>query len=330
MHVIIPVAGFGTRLRPHTYTKPKPLVQVAGNTVLGHILESLKGAGVSEITFIVGYLGDQVREYMAREYPEFKANYVEQKELKGQAHAIYLAKAHVHEPLLIIFSDTISDADFPALGATQHDGVIFVKQVEDPRRFGVVTTDNHGIIQRFVEKPETFVSDLAVIGVYYLRDYAALFGAIETLMERNIQTKGEFFLADALELMVRDGQKLHAQTVAVWEDCGTPDALLQTNRYMLEHGRAATHGDAPEGSVLIPPVHISANVTIENSVIGPFVSLAEGCEVRNAIVRDTIVDTRATIRDTMLSESIIGSDAAVRGRYRRLNVGDSSNVDFDA
>lgn len=327
MHVIIPVAGYGTRLRPHTYTKPKPLLQVAGNTVLGHILDSLQDAGVSEITFIVGYLGAQVRDYMARAYPDFNVSFVEQKELKGQAHAIHLAKAHVHEPLLIIFSDTISNADFAALQESADDGVIFVKRVEDPARFGVVTTDEQGIIQRFVEKPDRFVSDLAVIGVYYLRDYAALFAAIEALMERNIQTKGEFFLADALELMVQEGQQLRAQTVDVWEDCGTPEALLQTNRYMLENGKAATP-PASDNSVIIPPVHIGANVVIEQSVIGPYVSLADGCEIRNAILRDTIADEGAIIRDTMLSDSLIGNGAAVRGRYRKLNVGDSSNVDF--
>lgn len=328
MHVIIPVAGYGTRLRPHTYSKPKPLVQVAGNTVLGHILDQLARAEVSQITFIVGYLGDQIRDYVSSAYPHFRVNYVEQVDRKGQAHAIYLARELVDEPVLIIFSDTISDADLVSLPEAPYDGVVYTREVEDPRRFGVVTTDEEGVIERFVEKPEEFVSDQAVIGIYYLRDHRALFGAIETLMERNIQTKGEYFLADALELMTRDGSKLEARTVDVWEDCGTPEALLQTNRYMLEHGGAATVHEIGENTVIIPPVHIAPDVHIVNSVIGPYVSLAEGCEIRDAILRDTIADEGAVIEDTMLSESLIGNGAVVRGRYRRLNVGDSSVVDF--
>ncbi len=327
MHVIIPVAGYGTRLRPHTYSKPKPLVQVAGNTVLGHILEQLRHVGISELTFIVGYLGEQVEKYVSEHYPEFKANYVEQVDRKGQAHAIYLARELVSEPVLILFSDTISNADLGSLAQSEREGVIFVKEVEDPRRFGVVTTDERGVIQRFVEKPSEWVSNQAVIGIYYLKDYKKLFRAIERLMDENIQTKGEFFLADALQLMVADGMELEARTVEVWEDCGTPEALLQTNRYMLERGGAATDA-AGDNCVIIPPVHIAPGVQMVNSVIGPYVSLAEGCEVRNAVLRDTIVDAEAVIEDTMLSESLIGHGATVRGRYRHLNVGDSSVVDF--
>ncbi|MCB0078953.1 MAG: NTP transferase domain-containing protein [Anaerolineales bacterium] len=328
MHVIIPVAGYGTRLRPHTYSKPKPLVQVAGNTVLGHILEQLKQTDVTEITFIVGYLGEQVQSYVSQHYPEFTVNYVEQVNRKGQAHAIWLARELVDEPVLIIFSDTISDADLATLPQIVHDGVIYARQVEDPRRFGVVVTDGENLIQRFVEKPEHFVSDQAVIGIYYLKDHAALFAAIERLMAEDIQTKGEYFLADALQLMIEAGKQLEARTVDVWEDCGTPDALLQTNRYMLEAGGAATPYENGEDVVIVPPVHIAPGVKISNAVVGPYVSLAEGCEVHNAILRDTIVDSEATIMDTMLSESLIGHGAVVRGRYRQLNVGDSSVVDF--
>ncbi len=328
MHVIIPVAGYGTRLRPHTYSKPKPLVQVAGNTVLGHILEQLRGVGVNEITFIVGYLGEQVSKYVSEHYPEFKANYVEQSDRKGQAHAIYLAKELVNEPLLIVFADTITDANIASLATIKTDGVIFSKKVEDPRRFGVVTTDEAGIIQKFVEKPSTFVSDQAVIGVYYVKNYKGLFTAIENLMERGIMTKGEYFLADALQLMVEDGAKLESWTVDVWEDCGTPDAILQTNRYMLEKGDTATSEHNGDNVVIIPPVHIAPDATISDSVIGPYVSLAKGCEVRNSILRDTIVDEGTIIEDTMLKESLIGNDVVLRGRYRKLNIGDSSVVDF--
>jgi glucose-1-phosphate thymidylyltransferase len=328
MHVIIPVAGYGTRLRPHTYSKPKPLVQVAGNTVLGHIIDMLNEAGVSEITFIVGYLGEQVEKYMRDHYPDLKCNFVEQVERKGQSHAIYLARELVNEPMLIIFADTISDAKLSKLATIESDGVIFTKRVEDPRRFGVVTTDDEGIIQKFVEKPATFVSDQAVIGAYYVKDHNALFQAIERQINEEIITKGEYFLADALQLMVEAGQKLESWVVDVWEDCGTPEALLQTNRYMLEHGGAATLEHNGENCVIIPPVHIAPDVKISDSVIGPYVSLAKGCEIRAAIIRDTIVDEGTIIEDTMLKESLIGNDVVLKGRYRKLNVGDSSGIDF--
>lgn len=326
MHVIIPTAGYGSRLRPHTYTKPKPLVKVAGNTVLGHVLDMLEDITVDEITFIVGYLGDQIRDYVGQNY-HFKANYVEQKELKGQAHAIRLAREFVDGPMLIIFVDTIFEANLKALDGVQDDGVIFVKEVEDPRRFGVVTLDSSGHIARFVEKPSQPVSNLAVIGVYYIKEYQVLFESIDELIRRNIQTKGEYFLADALQLMVERGARFQPWTVDVWEDCGTPEAVLHTNRYLLESGRATPEVKA-DNSVIIQPVSVAANVKIVNSIIGPYVSLAEGCEVRNSIMRDTIADQGALVEDTMLDESLIGNNAVVRGRYRKLNVGDSSAVDF--
>lgn len=328
MHVIIPTAGYGSRLRPHTYSKPKPLVKVAGKAVLGHVLDMLEGIRVDEITFIVGYLGEQIRDYVSQNY-DFRANYVEQKELKGQAHAIWLAREYVQDPVLIIFVDTIFEADLKALERVTDDGVIFVKEVEDPRRFGVVMLNASDHIARFVEKPATPVSNLAVIGVYSIKDYFLLFQSIEELIERNIQTKGEYFLADALQLMVERGARFQAWPVKVWEDCGTPEAVLHTNRYLLGSGHATPEVSA-ENSVIVQPVNIASNVTIVNSIIGPYVSLAEGCEVRNAIIRDTIVDQGALIENTMLDQSLIGNNAVVRGRYRKLNVGDSSGVDFSS
>lgn len=327
MHVIIPVAGFGTRLRPHTYTKPKPLVQVAGNTVLGHILDMLKDVDVDEITFIVGYLGDQIEKYVEKHY-DFRTNYVEQKELLGQAHAIAMTREHVNEPVLIIFVDTIFEADIEHLPDVTSDGVIFVKEVEDPSRFGVVTLDDDGYINRFVEKPEEPVSNLAVVGVYYLREHELLFEAIDELIEKDIMTKGEYFLADALQIMIERGSKLETWPVRVWEDCGTPEAVLNTNQYLLESGGKATREVATVNSLVVQPVHVAEGVVIENSIVGPYVSLAEGCTVRNSIIRDTIADEHSLIEDTMLDRSLIGKNATVRGRYRTLNVGDSSAVDF--
>lgn len=340
MKVIIPLAGFGTRLRPHTYTKPKPLVPVAGKPVLGHILDKLDGLDVEEIIFVVGWLGEQIEEYVSANY-DFPARYVEQKELLGQAHAILLAREWVTGPVLIIFVDTIFEADLTALRTLDSDGVIHVKEVDDPRRFGVVTLDEDGCVTRFVEKPSEPVSNLAVVGIYYLKDAALLFQCIDELIERNIMTKGEYFLADALQLMVDRGAKLNAWTVDVWEDCGTKDAVLKTNRYLLR--KLVTNGATTDNSITVPPVyvaesatiansiigpyvHIGENTTVEASIIGPYVSLGDDSTVTNAIIKDSIVNNSAHIEETMLSNSLIGLDAHVRGTFEQLNVGDSSEV----
>jgi glucose-1-phosphate thymidylyltransferase len=328
MKVIIPLAGFGTRLRPHTYTKPKPLVNVAGKPVLGHILDKLSGLDIEEAIFIVGYLGERIEEYVRHNY-DFRACYIEQKELKGQAHAISLAKGCGKGPVLTIFVDTIFEADLAALDLLESDGVIYVKEVTDPRRFGVVTLEN-GYISRFVEKPSSDISNLAVIGVYYLKDSLALFDAIDELIARDIQTKGEYFLADALQIMVGRGAKLEAWTVDVWEDCGTPESVLHTNRYLLDHGHDNGRSVQLSDSLVIHPVHIDPSATIVNSIVGPYVTIARGCSVHHSIIRDSIIDEEAHIADSTIHKSLIGQHALVRGHYHRLNVGDSSVVDLSA
>ncbi len=342
MKVIIPLAGFGKRLRPHTYTKPKPLVNVAGKAVLGHILDKLQGLDVEEIVFIVGWLGEQIKEYVSANY-EFRAHYVEQKELLGQAHAIRLAREWVDGQVLVIFVDTIFEADLARLATLPSDGVIYVKEVDDPRRFGVVTHDGQGFITRFVEKPETPISNLAVIGLYFVRDAPVLFECIDELIEKNIQTKDEYFLADALQLMVNRGKRFNAWTVDVWEDCGTRDAVLQTNRYLLKQ-IPHSDGEHTENSIVIPPVyidlsakvvnsivgphvHIGPNSVVIGSLVGPYVSLADGSQVHISIVKDTIINEKSHIEEAMLSWSLVGRDALVRGTFERLNVGDSSEID---
>lgn len=327
MRVIIPLAGFGKRLRPHTYSRPKPLLNVAGKAVLGHVLDKLHGLDIEEIIFIVGYLGEQIEEYVTANY-DFPARYVEQKELLGQAHAIWLAREHVQDDVLILFVDTIFEADLTPLRDLRSDGVIYCKEVDDPRRFGVVTLDEEGIITRFVEKPREAVSNLAVIGLYYLKDAPALMEAIDELIQRNIQTKGEYFLADALQILVNRGFRFNAWTVEVWEDCGTPEAVLHTNRYLLEHGHGNDTQVETFNSVIIPPVHIAPTARVENSVIGPYVTIGEQATVRRSIIRDSIIDAGAIIEDAMLDQSLVGRDALVRERFRRFNVGDSSAVDF--
>jgi glucose-1-phosphate thymidylyltransferase len=323
MKVIIPLAGFGTRLRPHTYTRPKPLVNVAGKPVLGHILDKLKGLDIEEIIFVVGYLGEQIEAYVKANY-DFPAHYVEQKELLGQAHAIHLAREHLQGPALIIFVDTIFEADLAALAKSPNDGVLFVKEVEDPRRFGVVVIEN-GHVVKLIEKPSDFAHNLAVIGVYYFRDSHWLATCIDELIRNKIQTKGEYYLADAIQLMINQGAQFVASPVDVWEDCGKPDTVLHTNRYLLE--KTGGQQIPTNNSVLIPPVYIARSANIANSIVGPYVTIAEDAVIHNAIIKDSIINEGAVIEDVMLSGSLIGSHAQVRRTFEQLNVGDSSQID---
>lgn len=330
MKVIIPLAGFGKRMRPHTWSKPKPLLNVAGKPVLGHILDKLADldVDVEELIFIVGWLGEQIEEYYAASGYTYPARYVEQRELLGQAHAIWLAREYLTGSVLIIFVDTIFDADLSGLETSGLDGVLYVREVQDPRRFGVTVLGEDGLVTRLVEKPASFDNRLVVIGVYYVHDASWMLRAIEELMAQNIQTKGEFYLADAYTLMIEQGARFGVREVSVWEDCGTPQDVLRTNRFLLEHGRDNGSDLAGSNSVILPPVYIAPSAQVEHSIIGPYVTIAEDSVVKQSIIRDSIIDEGAYIDDTMLDRSLIGKDAVVRGRYRILNVGDSSRVDF--
>lgn len=326
MKVVIPLAGFGTRLRPHTYTKPKPLINVAGKPVLGHLLDKIAGLPIDEYIFIVGHLGEQVADYVQREY-KLNARFVEQTEMLGQSHAIWLARESIgHEPTFVIFVDTLFETDLSVLGTTESDAVIFVKEVEDPRSFGVVTLNESGYITRFVEKPKEMDNRLAVIGLYYFRDGRALIDAIQETMDRRMMTKGEYYLADAMDVMVRRGMKFTTAPVSVWLDCGKPDTVLETNRYLLDHGHDNAAGLTANESIIIPPVNIHPTARITRSVIGPHVTVAAGCEVSGSIIHDSILDEGATISNALLAQSIIGRKARVEEQARSVNVGDSSAI----
>jgi glucose-1-phosphate thymidylyltransferase len=329
MKVVIPLAGFGTRLRPFTYTKPKPLINVAGKPVLGHLLDKITGLDISEYIFIVGHLGDQVADYVNTQY-KLPAQFIEQKEMLGQAHAIWLAREYLDaEPAFILFVDTLFEADLSTLGKTDSDALIFVKEVDDPRPFGVVTLDEKQYITGFVEKPKTMDNRLAVIGLYYFKNAQPLIDSIQELMDRKIMTKNEYFLADAMHLMVQSGCKFRVQTVSTWLDCGRPDTVLETNRYLLENGHdnSAEYGDSLS-AIIIPPVNIHPSAEIQGSVIGPHVTIAANCTITNCLVRNTIIDEGATCKDTLLEQSLVGRNAHVEGRYRMVNVGDSSSIGF--
>jgi glucose-1-phosphate thymidylyltransferase len=245
--------------------------------------------------------------------------------MRGQAHAINLAKPYINQDVLIIFGDTIWETDWSRLARVESDGLIYCHEVPDPRRFGVITVEN-GFVTRFVEKPQTPISNLAVVGVYYFRAWQKLMQAIDDIISLDIQTKGEYYLADAMQRMIEQGARLEAESISVWEDCGTREAILHTNRYLLaKNGSGA--GVAQE-SRIIPPVHIAADAQVWRSIVGPNVSISEGAVIEDSILRDCIISEDAQVSSAMLEWSLVGSNARVRGAFEKLNVGDSSEIDF--
>jgi glucose-1-phosphate thymidylyltransferase len=330
MKIVIPMAGYGTRLRPHTWSKPKPLLTVAGKPVLGHVLDMFSALPhIDEVVFIVGYLGEQVEAFVGHEYPHLIARYVEQQEMNGQSHALWLARDYLHGPMLMAFVDTLVETDLSALDQETAEAVAWVKEVEDPRRFGVADTDEQGWVRRIVEKPEDRRINLAVVGFYYFRQAERLMEAIETQLGQQKKLKGEYFLADAINIMLEGGLRMRVQPVDVWQDCGKPDTLLDTNRYLLQHGRDNSAAAAKRNQVVIvPPVHVDPTANIEDAVIGPHVSIGAGCVIKRAVIRDSIIDADSHIANSVLSDSLIGRAASVAGKDQSLNVGDSSEVGF--
>jgi glucose-1-phosphate thymidylyltransferase len=327
MKVIIPLAGLGTRLRPQTYTRPKPLINVAGKPMLAHILDQFRGIEVEEYIFIVGYLGDQIEKYVSQQYG-FKARYVVQAEMRGQAHALWLCRDYVTGPVFMVFGDTYFEADLSEMNTPPDESIAYVREVADPRRFGVAIVGSDGYIQKFVEKPSTMADRLAVIGMYYFTDGPALMQACQELMDKGIQTKGEFFLTDALNLMIPRGQHFVTRVAREWRDTGKPETVLDTNRYLLENGSDNSAQIKCEGSVIVPPVNIHPSAVIERSIIGPYATIGQDCKVVNSIVRNSIIEAGALIEDSTMNQSLVGKEAIVKGRFRRFNVGDSAMVGY--
>lgn len=327
MKAIIPLAGKGTRLRPHTYSKAKPLLHVAGKPVLAHIIDRLNKMDIEEFIFIIGDLGHQIKDFVEKNY-SFKARFIEQQELLGDGHAIFLARHFVKEDVIIDFVDTIFEADLSVVKNTDSDGVVFVHETEDPRRFGIVTEHNN-IITDIEEKPQNPKSNLAVIGLYYFKNSEKMFQALKELMKRNLSSHGEYRLADAIGLMIKQGQKISVGKVNAWLDCGKPETLLETNKILLAKEHNHKHLEDSNNSVIILPVCISESAKIKNSIIGPDVSISENVVIENSIIRNSIIDENATVKSCMLSDSIIGANAQVYDKFRKLNVGDSSVIRGD-
>lgn len=324
----MPVAGKGTRLRPHTHLTPKPLLRVGDKPVLSYILDDLRELGVNEAVLITGHLKDKVEEYMKSEYPDFNAVYTEQVEQRGTADAIALAEPYVREEMLIIFVDTLFDADLSLVRRLPDDvaGVIWAKEVEDYQRFGVLVTDENGFMKEIIEKPSEPVSKLANIGLYYIRDWQLLFEGIHHVMNSPPGSSGEYYLTDAFQYMVDKGAKLKVEPVQGWYDAGKPDTLLETNLHVLSTSRGRRPELLGEGVMVHEPVHVAEGVTLENSEIGPNVTIGAGTTIRGSTLRDSIVGANASIVDAQLNDSLIGNDVRVQGVRGQVDLGDHSVV----
>lgn len=322
-------------MRPHTWSKPKPLVSVAGKTSLEHLLDmfnSVPDPGNVEFVFIVGpYLGElQVPPFVRENYPGMKAHFVVQNEMKGQSHALWLAREFMHGPMIVCFSDTLLETDFSFLDREEADVVAWVMPMPDPRRFGVAELNEEGWVTRFIEKPQSLENNLVVVGCYYFKSGEKLLAAIEEQMERNITLKGEFFLTDTVTLMIANGAKVRTQKADSWLDTGTIDATLETNKILLEAKANKTHNENRDGVEIIAPSFIHPSAEIINSVIGPYSSIGANCKIENSWIEQSIVEADCEIQDTALSRSLVGIKARIRGKgvgqAIQLNVGDNSDI----
>lgn len=330
MKIIIPVAGIGSKLRPHTHTQPKALVPVAGKPILSHIVDYLVQGGFKDFIFIIGYLGDKIESYIRTKYPELQSTFIVQEPREGSGHAVWLAKEKLNpeEELLILLGDTIIDFDLSLL-MKMPDSAIGLKKVEDPRQFGVAEIDSDGTIIRLEEKPKIPKSNLAIVGIYRMRKAGPLMDALDHLIRNDIRYNGEFHLTQGIQRMIQQGERVSTFQVGNWFDCGGKTSLLETNAVLLKRN-ATAHSDHLQypDTIIIPPVSIAENCTISNSIIGPDVSIGEHTIIHHSIIRDSIIGSYSHLETAILHKSIVGSDAYLKGLSQSLNIGDSTEIDF--
>jgi glucose-1-phosphate thymidylyltransferase len=325
MKVIIPLAGKGTRLRPHTHVTPKPMLKVAGRPVMSYVMDDVMKLGnVEQTIYITGHLKEKVEQYVRANY-KIPSVFIEQEVQDGTAGAVALARAHVDQPVLIIFVDTIFDADLSITKDSTADGIIWVKEVEDYQRFGVVVTDADGFMTKIVEKPKEPISKRANIGLYYIRNWKLLYEGIDHVLAA-AKNKGEWYLTDAFQYMIDKGAKIQVVDVEGWYDAGQLETLLDTNRTMLEKGRARKPASLSATATIVEPVYIEDGCTIENSTVGPNVSLGAGSRVRDSSIKDAVIGEKSVIMDSTLHHAFIGDSVTVQGLKGSLTVGDNSEI----
>jgi glucose-1-phosphate thymidylyltransferase len=330
MKAIIPIAGAGTRLRPHTFTQPKPLIPVAGKPIIFFIIDQLLSIGVDDFVFIIGHLGDKLQMEIEQAYSGLRKSFVVQKDRAGIAHAIWTAKAAFEDSnqVLIALGDTIVDDNIQKFIDAEHS-CFGVKKVQDPREFGIAEFNDSGGVIGVVEKPKIPISNMALVGLYKIKDVAALLTAIEYNIEHKITTYGEFQLTDAIMRMIENGIQFEAIPVKNWFDCGKREILLETNETLLK--KYAVKNPLPHNfpnTIIIPPVSIGENCVIKNSIIGPYVTIGNQAIIEKSIVSDSIIGDFSTIGSIILKRSIIGSDASIKGLNQSLNIGDNAEIDF--
>lgn len=323
MKVIIPAAGKGTRMRPFTNTKPKPLLPVAGKAVIDHILDKIAPLGPDEFFFVTGHLKERFEQHIRDTYPQLQARFVEQQKALGTADAVWQAREAFASDVLIAFSDTVFSTDFSVVSDCDCDGIIWAMQVDDPSRFGVLVTDKDGFVTRIVEKPKQYVSSLANIGLYYIRDTQLLSDGIEHAY-RITPPGEEVWLTTAFEYMIEHGAKLRVVPVQGWYDCGMTDATLDTNRILLD--QMPQLYQERTGVVIRPPVAIHPSAQLENCTIGPHVSIGPNVLVKDSAVEDAIIDSGTKVIGSRLSHSILGQDATVENAEGSFLLGDHSRI----
>lgn len=329
MKAIIPVAGIGTRLRPHTHTQPKALIPIAGKPILAHIIDSLQEAGINDFVFIIGYLGDKIEEYITTHYPGINTQFVIQTTGKGVGHAIWLAKNTITsgDELFVVFGDTITVFDMKRVLA-EKGNMLGVKKVDDPRLFGVAEINEDGTIARMIEKPSIPKSNLALVGVYKIADSAALIQSLDEIIEQKQTTNNEYTLTDALMHMIEKGCSFRTFVVDNWFDCGKKEILLETNSLLLKRLNYDTSSYRFDNTIIIPPVFIGEGCKISNSIIGPNVSVGDHAIINYGTIIDSIIGPYAQIEYAILEHSLIGNDAVLKGNKQSLNIGDSTEINF--
>jgi glucose-1-phosphate thymidylyltransferase len=326
MKAIIPLAGVGTRLRPHTHVTPKPMLKIAGKPVIDYVMDDLqKLGGVEEVIYITGHLKEKVESYTRDRYP-WKSVFIEQQRQLGTADAVRLARPYIDQPVMVIFVDTIFDADLSIINRTDADGILWAKEVEDYKRFGVIVTDKQGNMTKIVEKPSEPISKLANIGLQYIRNWKLLFDGIDHVMKQPAN-KGEYYLTDAFQYMADKGAKLRVEEVEGWYDAGKLDTLLETNRIILEKRRMARRpGSLPPDATIVEPVYIEDGVTIRRSTVGPNVSVSAGSVIEDSTVRDAIIGEKSRIARSQLHDSLVGSHVVLEGFSGDATLGDHSEL----
>ncbi len=330
MKAIIPVAGAGTQLRPLTYTQPKPLIPVAGKPIIAFIIDQLRAVGVEDFVFIIGYLGEKIQMYVEKCYPNINYTFVQQNERLGLGHAVWTAREALTntDEIFIILGDTIIDLDLQQM-LDEPTSCFGVKRVEDPRLFGVVEYSDDGFVKKVVEKPKIPKSNMAMVGLYKIKEVKALIDAIDHNIQNGIRTLGEYQLTDGLMRMIDNGVKFSSIAVNNWFDCGKKEILLETNTMLLDkEGYASANLPLYDNTIIINPVSIGKDCTISNSIIGPHVTIGDNVNINYSIVQNSIIGNYALIEEVVLKASIVGNDAAIKGLSQSLNIGDNTEIDF--